>query len=266
MIIRAPYPIAAASVLLLSMACARRDSRHHLPAEPAAELAAIQQSPERTGARIYEGKVFSLDSTRTAPLFRYDRRVRATASGFVSTHITRDPADSVVVTQIAEHDSAYVVTRASLIQKQSGLTGSVDVAGDRLHFTLVKDGKLSTATESAIAPLVAGPTMFGFILKHWNELTSGRTVPLRFAVLELNKSIGFVLERVAEQPDRLTIRMTASSWLVRRFVAPTYFYFDPATKKVLGYDGRVPPLEQVGDDLRTLDARVHYTHYAAVYQ
>ena len=172
----------------------------------------------------------------------------------------------MVVTQVAEHDARYALRRANLIQRQSGLAGSVEVDGDQLRFTLRKDGKTSTATETVGAPLVAGPTMFGFIVHHWDDLAAGRTVPLRFAVLENNRSIGFVLERVAQDSDRLTIRMTASNWLVRRFVAPTFFYFDASTRKVLGYDGRVPPLERVNDELRSLDARVRYTHYAATFR
>jgi len=256
----------AAAVLVSLAACARSTPRGALAVAPAAELAAIQRAPDRSGERIYEGRVFSRDSTRTAPLYWYDRRVRAAGDQLISTHITRDSAGSVVVTQAAEHDANYALHRANLIQRQSGLAGSVEVVGKELRFTLVKDGRVSTATESADAPLIAGPTTFGFIVTRWDALQRGEAVPVRFAVLEMNKSIGFVLERVGEDGGRTTIRMSASSWLVRRFLAPTYFYFDSASRKVVGYDGRVPPLEQVGDELRTLDARVRYTHVAASFR
>ena len=57
--------------------------------------------------------------------------------------------------------------------------------------------------------------MFGFILAHWDALTSGEAIPIRFAVLERGESLGFVLDRVEGPEGRTIIRMTPSSLLVR---------------------------------------------------
>jgi hypothetical protein len=260
------FSFPAAALLISLAACGRSTPLGTLAPEPAAELARIQRAPDQTGERIYEGRVFSEDSTRKTPLYWYDRRVRDDGDRLISTHITRDSAGEVVVTQSAEHDANYDLRRANLIQRQSGLAGSVEMIGKEARFTLAESGRVRTATEVVDAPVIAGPTTFGFIVAHWDALARGEAVPVRFAVLEMNKSIGFVLERVAESGGRTTIRMNASSWLIRRFLSPTYFYFDSATRKVVGYDGRVPPLEHVGDKLRALDARVRYTHIATVFR
>jgi hypothetical protein len=163
---------------------------------------------------------------------------------------------------VAQHDSAYRVSSANLIQKQSGLAGSVKAEGDSLVFTLLKDGEVKTSIEKATQPLVTGPTMFGFIVANWDALEAGSNVPMRFAVLERNQSIGFVLDAVQGKPGQLTVRMRPSSMLVRLAVGPTYFYFDSATRNVIGYDGRVPPMEEVDGQLKTLDAHVLYTFRA----
>jgi hypothetical protein len=64
-------------------------------------------------------------------------------------------------------------------------------------------------------PVVAGPTMFGFILAHWDELARGAPLPIRFAVIERRETIGFTLAKVDSAPGVTTIRMNPSSLVVR---------------------------------------------------
>jgi hypothetical protein len=258
---RIVVPVVAVAIAAALAACTRSVAHGSLNVDAAQAIAAIQLAPLEAGERIYEGRVYSIDTSRTAPLYRYDRRVRAAGADIVTTHLTHDPSGRVVVTQVAEHDAACAIKWANMIQSQSGLAGAVKVVGDELHFALTKNGETSTRIEKAGAPLVAGPTMFGFVVVNWHALLQGKKVPMRFAVLESNRSIGFVLEQVGSANGETTIRMTADSWLLRRLIKPTYFYFDTASGKIAGYDGRVPPLEVVGDQLKTLDARVRYTHF-----
>jgi hypothetical protein len=260
--------VASAAVLLAFVAaCSTGIRPGSLPPSASAEIDGLQQAPAQAGERIYEGQVYSRDTTRGAPLFRYDRRVRATPSGFVTTHLTHAADGGVIVTQVASHDSLYRVSSANMIQRQSGLAGSVEaLAGDSLRFTLLKDGKPSMRIEGAGAPLVAGPTMFGFIVVNWAALERGEKVPMRYTVLESNRSYTFDLELTSRSADSTVIRMLPSSWILKRIVGPTYFYFDPRTRKVTGYDGQVPPLETVDGKLRSLTARVRYTHHSAAFR
>lgn len=257
---------AALGTLLVTAACARAGAPPPLPTRPAADLAALQAAPDQAGEQIYEGRVFSLDTTRRVPLYRYERRVRATDHGQRSTHITRDPDGLVVVTQDAEHDDHYALRRATLTQAQSGLAATVTVTGNRAEFTRSRGGAVDTAVETITEPVVAGATMFGFILAHWRELTSAHPVRMRFAVLERNESIPFVLEQVSGRAGEVTVRMTPTRWLVRLAVPPTYFRFDANSRNAIGYEGRVPPLERVGDEWKTLDARVVYAFTAAAFR
>ena len=133
------------------------------------------------------------------------------------------------------------------------------MANDVATFTLIDGGREAISHENVQDPVVAGPTMFGFILAHWDELNRGIAMPIRFAVLERGETLGFVLDKVAEADGRTTIRMKPTSLLVGLLVDSTYFHFD---RRVLEYTGRVPPLERVNDRLRTLDARVQYTFVA----
>lgn len=253
---------AVSASLLLFAACSSSISEGRLAPTPAHELSALERNPESAGQRIYEGRVYSLDTVHRTPLYWYDRRVREDAGQLVSTHITRDSVGTVVVTQVAHHDDRYNVTSANLVQAQSGIAGSVEVRDGQFHFTLIKNGRTTTATERADAPLVTGPTTFGYIVTHWDSLAHDRPLRVRFAVLESNRSIEFALQRISTVDGTTTVRMVPTSWLIRRLVAPQFFYFDTGSRKVLGYDGRVPPLDVSDGKLRALDARVRYTHHA----
>src|SRR5262249_11818346 len=139
-----------------------------------------------------------------------------------------------------------------------------EVSHGRATFTLNEGGHVTTAREELTDPVVAGPTMFGYILAHWDDLMSGASLPIRFAVLERHETIGFVLDLVdSPTPGRTVIRMKPSSFLIRMAIAPTYFEFDTASRKILEYTGSVPPFETIDGRLQTLDARVAYRFVAA---
>jgi hypothetical protein len=44
------------------------------------------------------------------------------------------------------------------------------------------------------------------------------------------------------------------------------FVFDTATRKILRYEGRVPPMRARGRGLKPLDARVEYTYVSQAYR
>lgn len=238
---------------------------HPLAASQLQRLLELEQSPAVAGDQVYEGRVYALDG-RPNPLFSYQRRVKGVGSSVTSTHITHDPTGAVVVMQSAAHTPAYELQRADMIHRQAGASASVVVMGEDAVYTLHDGTHATTAKERLEAPLVAGPTMFGYILTHWAELTRGERLPIRFAVLERGESIGFALEQVEAPDGRTIIRMTPTSLLVRLAVAPTYFQFDTTSRRILEYTGRVPPLERVDNRLETLNARVAYAFVAPAFR
>lgn len=254
--------VLAIPTLSLFSACASGPVPQPLPPQARDMLMTAQQSPSSTGDQVYEGQVYSLASRRE-PLFRYERRVHSVDEGVASTHVTYDPSGAVVVIQSAHHTPNYDLKRADLIHGQTGASGSVAVEGRQLTFTLTEGGRVSTTQESITDPVVAGPTMFGYILAHWDELMNGASLPIRFAVLERGETIGFALDKVESAPGRTTIRMRPSNLLIRMAIAPTYFEFETTTRRILEYTGRVPPLETVNNRLQALDARVVYRFVAA---
>ena len=62
------------------------------------------------------------------------------------------------------------------------------------------------------------------------------------------------------------LSFTATSAIVRAAVPPMRLVFDTKTRKILRYEGRVPPMIADGHELSPLDARVEYTFAAPSYE
>lgn len=63
-----------------------------------------------------------------------------------------------------------------------------------------------------------------------------------------------------------TFSVTPSNLLLRLAIAPLSITFDTATRHVVRYEGREPPMQSAGGTLRALDARVAYAMGAPAYR
>ena len=232
------------------------------------KLDALQVSAEAAGTLVYRGNTFTQRAPAGAPLFRYERRVLTSPNGLTASNITRDPAGRVIILEPAQVSPNQETQRFEATNQQSGFTGSVQISkgGRHLKYELNDNGKLSTASEDVVDPVVSGPSMFGFILKNWDPLVAGATLPVRMLVLKEKTTYGFDLkfEKLADGKASFTI--TPSNLLIRMAVAPLQVTFDASTKMPARYEGRVPPLENISSKLKDLDARVEYTSISAVYR
>jgi hypothetical protein len=141
--------------------------------------------------------------------------------------------------------------------------------GRRLEFRLLDGGKLSTASEDVDAPVVSGPSLHGFILTHWEAIERGPSMPVRMIVLAQKQTYAFDIRRIestAADAGRTSFSITPSSWIVRLALKPLSVTFDNATRTVVRYEGRVPPMRETQDRLSTLDAQVDYTMQMAAYR
>jgi hypothetical protein len=229
-------------------------------------LASLQQAPESAGQRVYAGDVFPIASAGGKPVFRYERRIQDRADGMLATHLTRDAGGQVVVSESARFTPDYRVTRFEAIHAQAGYSGSVEVRAGQLQYRLQHAGRLLTATEQVDDPVVTGPSLHGFILRHWDALLAGQTIPVRMIVLSKLESYGFEIRHAGSAQGSTAFSITPSSLLVRLAVAPLRVEFDSTSRHVLRYQGRVPPMQLVDGKPRALDARVEYRVHAALYR
>jgi hypothetical protein len=231
------------------------------------QLDSLQRFPESAGTLIYQGTVFAL-SGRAQSLFQYDRRVRTTPSGISVTHATHDPKGTLIIDESAELSSLYELNRFDVANAQTGISGSVIASegGRHLEYTLNDNGRVTTASERVRDPVVAGPSIHGYILQHWDELAAGRTLPVRLLVLDRLTSYGFALRMTHHAGGTTTFSATPSSVLVRLAIKPLLVTFTDSARTIVRYEGRVPPKLAGGRKLKDLDARVEYRMVTPVYR
>jgi hypothetical protein len=158
--------------------------------------------------------------------------------------------------------------RFAVQNQQLDYCGVVQVSSDgrRLRYSLNDKGVISTAEELISAPAVSGPSLFGFILAHGSELAAGKTIPVRFIVMNEKQTYGFDIRQESATKEQLVYSIVASNWLVRPLIATMRITFDRASKTWVRYEGRVPPKQTLAGKLADLDARVEYTAVAATYR
>ena len=227
-----------------------------------------QASPDSAGALVYRGATFTQRTPAGDPLYRYERRVLTAPAGLVASHITSDPAGRVIIVESATLSPQYEIRRFETNNQQMGFAGSVQVSNDGRHleYELNDNGKVSKASEDVSDPVVSGPSMFGFILKNWEPLKAGTSLPVRMLVLKEKTTYGFDIKYEKQANGQASFTITPSSFLIRMAIAPLRVVFDANTKSPVRYEGRVPPMENVAGKLKDLDARVEYTSLAPAYR
>ncbi len=135
-----------------------------------------------------------------------------------------------------------------------------------MSFERLDGTKRRIRVERVTAPVVVGPTLVGYVVRHLEALRRGESLGVRFAALDRLETIGFELRAVEAQPGQTRIRMKPSSFLVALVADPIYFTFETATAKLVRLEGRVPPKVRDGDAWRDFDARVEYRFVAAAYR
>ncbi len=265
-IFRSPLVLA---LLAVSGASAGKPSPP-LDSAAAQRLDALHVAPDSAGTLVYRGAVFAQSPGEAEALYHYERRVSAATNGFTATHITHNIQGAVLIAETATVSPAYTLQRLDMANQQTGSSGSAVVSADGRHvaFTLRQAGTERTGRETVKEPLVSGPSLHGFVLGHWDALAGGGKVPVRMVVLDELRSYGFDIRQARQDQDdgHTTFSITPSNWLVRLAVAPLQVTFDNATRHVLRYQGRVPPMTEVDGRLRTLDARVLYSEHASRYR
>lgn len=233
-------------------------------AAPATPPRSLPVSPDVTtrGETVYFGQTFPLESSASsAPLFVYERRVDVRDAAWVSTHITRDPAGAVALVDSATHDREYQLSDYTLHTDQRGRRGTVHVDADNV--TLTFDG--AKKVERKTGDVVVGPTLVGYIVRRMEALRAGKTLRVRFAVVDRLETLGFELRAVRSEPGQTRVEMAPASFFVGLLVDPVTFTFED-TDKLVRIEGRVPPKRVDGARLRDLDARVEYSYVAASYR
>lgn len=262
------HKVATATVLVTLLLLEASSARAELNAPSAARLAALSATPALAGKLIYRGATFAQNTAGSEPLFRYERRLSTTPTALEAAHLTRNPAQELIIAEVAQFNAAYQLQRFTAQNQQLGYSAEVLVSGDgrRLQYSLNDNGVVSAAEETIDQPAVSGPSLFGFILAHGAELEAGKTVPARFISLKEKRTYGLDIFLESSAKGQAVYAITLSNWVLRPFIGTMRVVVDVNSKTVVRYEGRVPPMQTVAGKLVDLDARVDYTTVTATYR
>ncbi len=229
-----------------------------LPAKAAERISALQAQPELAGERVYSAKVHPLGQPDGPLLFVYARHVHPKGKHLLASHLTYLPSGELIIEERVTSSDTYGFQRFDVANRQTGLAGSVVL--DAQHGQLRYEGSqdADTKSERVTEPVVAGPNLHGHILQHWDALLHGARMQVRLVVLARMETLGFTIQAVERSKEITAFQITPSHFLIRLMVSPLRVEFDNATRRVLRYEGRVPPMQKAGHKLVDLDASVDY--------
>ncbi len=232
---------------------------------PKSAAASLRDPPGSYGELVYTGAVVPRGGT--TPVFRYERRVEERPDDLQrSTHVTLSTEGEVVLLQQATHTRDYELVRFDETSAQRGTVTTITVGADRsLTFRQEGAAKVVRKVEGGGdggAPVVVGPTLFGFVRAHLAQLRAGNDVDVRFAVPEECRTYSFVLAMSTHDRGVTTITLTPSQVLLRLVISPMRIVIDDRTGNFTSYHGRVPPLLHGS----SFDANVQYTYNGSAYR
>jgi len=250
--------LTSSALTLPWMAKAATKATTTLPAQAEARLNALQAHPELAGDRVYRADVFPQGEPGSAPLFVYARHVQTAGSNLEASHLTYLPTGELIIEERVTSSASYAFQRFDVVNRQTGMVGSVAMNASESQLRFEGPDTRLQKNERVNEPVVAGPNLHGHILRNWDSLANGARLRVRLVVLARMETLGFTIHRV-ESPDGFTaFQITPSHLLMRMVVAPLQVVFDNTTRRVLRYEGRVPPMQTIDHKLVDLDAAVHY--------
>jgi len=232
----------------------------------AVSFPAGRTTPLERGETVYFAEIFPRGTLARTPVFVDERLVEERAGVFVSTQITRDQSGATVIRESATHSGDYSLIEYTLYANQFGQAGTIHVQGDQVTYERLKGTDRETRAERVDGPVVVGPTLVGYIVRHLDQLQAGEEIEVRLAVLDRLDTYGFKLKAVEAGPGQTRIRMKPSSFLIAMAVEPLYFTFETETRKPIRLEGRVSPEVRDEDGWHAVDARVEYRLLSDAYR
>lgn len=155
------------------------------------------------------------------------------------------------------HTNSLDLIRFNLKDFQSGREEEFYKMQDKIVIKYKKgsQSEMKEKVKDQYRHLLHGSMIVLYIKKHIKEIEVGQKISIKLLVPKYLTAYGFVLKKVDETridgENCYVIKMYMSSWLLRGFVKPTYFYIekDPP-HRFLKYEGIITPKADNGKSFR----------------
>lgn len=194
------------------------------------------------------------DKAERRLLYNYRRTVTRGDNTVVVKREFLGTDGSLAATETVTYDGGRVV-KMELDHKQTGELGFFEIKGDKVYFSLTKDGKTKQADEALESNTVSTDETSPFIQKNWDALMKGETLNIRFPVISRLETVGFKFFKDREDGKYVYVKMKPSSFVIAALVKPLTFKFEKeGEQRLIEVDGRVTPKRREGNSWKDLDA------------
>lgn len=153
-------------------------------------------------------------------------------------------------------------------QKQTDERVSIEIKKDQAEVSYSEKGESRKTQFKVIQPFIVPANFVAYIMKNWDQLKSDKKTLVQFFVWQLHDSYKFdLIYRGAEKVEGQELEhftLKPNSFLLSFLANPIEMWFDPNTKRIMRYIGRVSPKLTVikGDSTKfeNFDALVIYTY------
>lgn len=187
--------------------------------------------------------------------FKHETKVEGAERTVKNTFLSPEGTEVAVENVVFEGDKLKSYQQ---LQKQVGSDGKIEIQGDQVVFTQTQNGKTSSDKEKLKDNFVVGPTLIGYLQARWDEVMAGKTVNVRFGVIDRKETVGFSLKKEKDTEyggkKAIVVKMKPTSFIIAALVDPLLFTLDAETGRVLELEGRVVPKLKDGDKWKDLDA------------
>lgn len=210
-------------------------------------------------------KVYELGKTNSSPLFFQKMHLEKNSDGFyVRSTVITDAQGKVALTETGTYQGTRLISQR-VDQLQIGEAYEAEVKDQKVFFKTYKTTKAglildSTDSEKIGDNFISGPLLEPYLQKEWQSLEAGKTVSVRFGVLERGDTVGFKF-RISDHGqlngrETVTILMKPTSIFVSAVVRTIEMVFDASQKNILRFKGRTPLFKKVGEDWEPFEAEV----------
>jgi hypothetical protein len=195
-----------------------------------------------TDADVLTGRIYLLGERGGQPLFTWQLERDVVGSTWRSSYRTPGGDLSAADELIWDGDmfKSYRYERPP-----AGEIARVDRQGQEVVYEQRVGGITRRNRERFDEQFTVGPTVIPWVQRQWNDVTAGRELTIRYAVLDQLRSFEFRLAMANDHPraDRETVvKMWPASLVLRLFVSPVYLVFTRDGRVFHGMIGRLLPV------------------------
>lgn len=201
---------------------------------------------ETSGEKQFQGgKIYEINSNKKKLLFTINADLKhpvKEVSVFTSSYVDKNKIE--ILTEVAVFNQ-LALQKYIIQQKQINETYELEISLGKMHFSVIKNGKIDTKTRDLPENLVIGPSFVPFLKQHWSEIQDRKKVKAELAVLDRLDTYSFEFEKIRDSvsadEDAVIVRMKPSSTLIAAFVRPVYFVVKADGSLIIELKGRMLP-------------------------